>query len=102
MTDDLGGKLYVGDVKRDGVPFRRWFVGRFVQSGDLRQTDALEVKFSRHAEWYRQDASTANRTATSLVVSVKGEFSLQFSLDGLAWRSEWLCDSGRYVMWGPR
>lgn len=93
--------VHVGDAGADGQPYGAWFVGSFVGRG-LRRSTQLEVKYSAHTKPFRENGSTANRTATSLSICISGSCRYYFREGSKgAWRSVVLNRRGRYVMWRP-
>ena len=96
-----GDGVYWGDAIGDGRPHRGWFIGRFITDA-MRQSTAVEVKFSTHEEPYCEEGTTANRTATSLAINISGACEYRFL--GLArdkWISVPLTERGQYVIWEP-
>ncbi|MEW2411001.1 signal peptidase I [Streptomyces griseoviridis] len=87
--------VYVGDAGKDATVDRGWLLGHFKEHGDLRHSDAVEVKWGVHprgeqrAQWVRGEMRTA------LLVLVSGRFRMEFP-----GRSVVLERQGEYVVWG--
>ncbi len=88
---------HTGNAYDDGAERRGWLVGAFMPEGDIRATDAVEIKWATHpagdqrAEWTKDD------TRTTIVVLISGgTFEVQLT-GGVAG----LVEPGDYVMWGP-
>jgi hypothetical protein len=93
--------VYWGDAVGDGNQYGGWFVGEFTADGP-RRSPAVEVKYSTHKEPYCEKGSTANRTATSLSISISGACEYRFrgrTEDN--WTTVVLTERGQYVIWQP-
>lgn len=92
----MDDSVYVGNAGRDATLDRGWLLGHFVDPGDPRHSDAVEIKWGVHlpgeerAEWVRGEKRTA------LLVLISGRFRVE-----LAGRSVLLERQGDYVVWGP-
>ncbi len=96
-----GNALTDGKQCHDGRDAHGWFIGHFVEDGDLRKSDDVEVK------WYEPPPRelgefTANRSATSCLILVRGRFRLVFRAGVQAETHEVRLDrEGDYAIWGP-
>lgn len=86
-----------GNAEDDSRETRGWLLGHFIDAGDIRSTDALEVKWGVHppgderATWVTDDGRTA------LVVLVEGG---PFTVALTGGTAE-LRRLGDYVIYGP-
>lgn len=98
----LANAVYVGNAVKEGKDHGGWFVGAFLRDGSLRQNGGLEVKYSCHSHEYCERGSTANRTSTTLVINLSGEFTYFFRQGKRGkWSTVSLRRRGEYVIWTP-
>ena len=69
-------------------------VGHFVRGPDARLTGAVEVKVSAHRRGDARRTPVVNRTASTLVVLIRGRVRLRFPMRELILRQE-----GDYALW---
>ncbi len=87
--------VYVGNAGQDAALDRGWLLGHFKGVGDVRRSEAVEVKWGVHprgderAQWVRGEERTA------LLVLISGRFRV-----ALPGRSVLLERQGDYVVWG--
>ena len=94
---EAGPDLIVsGNAFADGGRHRGWFVGHFVRGPDPRLTGDVEVKVSAHRQGEARAKPVVNRTASTLVLLIRGRVRLRFPM-----RDVVLCREGDYVLWSP-
>lgn len=86
-----------GNAFADGAPYRGWFVGHFVRGAGLRRTEEVEVKVGAHPKGEAQAEPVANRTASTLVVLIRGKIRLRFATREVVLRRQ-----GDYALWSAR
>ncbi|EDY61878.1 conserved hypothetical protein [Streptomyces pristinaespiralis ATCC 25486] len=93
MNDHDG--VYTGNAGKDAALDRGWLLGHFKDAGDVRHTEAVEIKWGVHprgderALWVRGDRRTA------LLVLISGRFRVR-----LPGRDVLLAEQGDYAVWG--
>lgn len=87
----------VGNAEEDGRDTRSWFLGHFIEAGDMRSTDAVEVKWGVHPPGDKRAHWTNDDTRTTLVILVDGG---PFTVELITGSAE-LTKQGDYVIWGP-
>jgi uncharacterized cupin superfamily protein len=90
------GALHVGNAEDDGVDYRGWFVGSFLNAEDARSTEDVEVKWGLHPAGETRASWNQNETATTLCLLVSGRFNLDFDADLVT-----LARPGDHAVWGP-
>lgn len=66
---------YVGNANDDAGTNRGWLLGHFM-SDEVRNTDAVEVKWGIHPAGQRRDGWTATEQRTTLLLLISGRFRL--------------------------
>lgn len=87
---------HVGNAGTDGEAHRGWIVGHFVAAEDVRQTEAVEVKWGVHAAGEERSAWQADEPRTTVLILVQGRFRIDLSLG-----SHVLERPGDYAIWEP-
>jgi hypothetical protein len=76
---------------------RGWFLGHFFKDAtDPRFNPDVELKWAVHEQGSQRPCWAFNRTATTIVVLISGQYRLQFRD-----RDVVLHQPGDYVLWGP-
>jgi hypothetical protein len=89
--------VVLGNANADGAGSTRgWFVGHFIEQGDPRRTDAVEVKWGLHRAGESRPTPAPGADSTSLSILVRGRFRLTFP-DAEAV----LAEPGDYALWLP-
>jgi len=92
------GVVLIGNAANDGLAFRGWFVGHFVPAElGLRSSEAVEIKWGRHADGETRSDWAVSAVATSLSLVVRGRIRLYFA-DG---SEALLAEAGDYALWPP-
>jgi hypothetical protein len=89
MTD----MVYVGNAAVDGPANRGWLLGHFMPEGDLRRSDAVEVKWGIHPPGDERAQWVTGERRTGLHVLISGRFRIE-----LPGRSILLQRPGDYVV----
>jgi len=87
---------YAGNANSDADTNRGWLLGHFVAPGDVRSTEALEVKWGTHQAGQRRSGWTTDERRTTLVILVAGRFRIDLSVGTVL-----LERHGDYAVWGP-
>ena len=87
------GSWYAGNAVRDGEDHRGWIVGHFMNVGDVRQSEGVEIKWGIHASGEERADWQADETRTTVLLLVKGGLRLNLSVDSLVLEHE-----GDYAM----
>lgn len=86
-----------GNAKTDSQPFHGWFVGSFIPNNlSVRSSEDVEIKWGVHEPGEGQEEWTANKTATTISILVRGKDRIIFP-DG----EVLLENEGDYAIWGP-
>lgn len=85
-----------GNAFADGVAYRGWFVGHFVDAPDLRRTGDVEVKLATYRNGEARVEPALSRVASTLVLLIVGRVRLEFP-----GREICLCHEGDYALWPP-
>ncbi len=88
------GLIISGNAFADGARNRGWLVGHFVRGSDARLTGDVEVKVSAHRQGDARTKPVVNRTASTLVVLIRGRVRLRFPRREVVLRHE-----GDYALW---
>ena len=89
---------YTGNANDDGEKYRGWLVGHFVAEGDIRTSDAVEVKWGVHpAGQDRPDGWSVGEMRSTAIILVSGRMRTELSDGGTAV----LDRPGDYMVWGP-
>jgi hypothetical protein len=93
----MADNWYAGNANADGQRTRGWLLGHFLgDDGDVRATDAVEVKWGVHPAGERRDTWATDEQRTSLLLLVRGRFRLDLSVGSATLENE-----GDYAVWGP-
>jgi len=87
--------VYVGSAGKDATVNRGWLLGHFIEQGDPRHSDAVEVKWGVHPRGERRAQWVRGEVRTALLVLITGRFRMEFP-----GRSVLLERQGDYVVWG--
>ena len=86
-----------GNAEIDSRPYRGWFIGNFIPDDlNIRSSGDVEVKWGVHQPGEAQAEWTANKTATTISILVRGKDRIIFP-DG----EVLLEQEGDYAVWGP-
>lgn len=77
-----------------------WVIGHFIDEDILRRTDAVEVKWGIHLSGDSNAQYTANRSASTLSILIRGRFRLLFRV-GMQVEEVLLKNEGDYALWLP-
>jgi len=91
----MDGSVYVGHAGKDAALDRGWLLGHFKADGDLRHSDAVEIKWGVHTRGDRRAQWVRGEERTALQVLISGRFRVDFP-----GRSVVLERQGDYVVWG--
>ncbi len=95
-------RVYQGSAIFDGKQYAGWFIGQFITTNTVRESGAVEVKFSQHKEPYCEEGSTANLIATSVSINISGICKYLFrEREHDDWELVTLSKRGHYVLWLP-
>lgn len=88
----------VGNAERDGVPYRGWFVGRFIEGLEnlIRHTDDLEMKWGVHKAGEERPRWSYSKSATTVTILIEGRWFQEFPEETAE-----LSERGDYIFWGP-
>jgi hypothetical protein len=70
-----------GNAAADEATRKRggWFIGHFIDAGDIRQSGEVEVKWGiHHAGETNKDGFVADKSAKTMSIMVAGHFRLYF------------------------
>lgn len=87
---------HIGNAQDDGIDYRGWFVGSFVQAPDARATTDVEVKWGTHPAGDARPGWNPDEIASTLCLLVQGRFKLHFESQSVTFRRP-----GDYAVWGP-
>ena len=76
----MADNWYAGNANSDADTNRGWLLGHFVAPGDVRSTEALEVKWGTHQAGQRRSGWTTDERRTTLVILVAGRFGIDLSV----------------------
>lgn len=95
-------RVHWGNAIADGRQHAGWFIGKFISTNLMCQSEAVEVKFSQHKDPYCEEGSTANQTATSMSLNISGTYEYLFrEQEQDEWELVTLSERGQYVIWLP-
>jgi mannose-6-phosphate isomerase-like protein (cupin superfamily) len=80
----------------DRIEHRSWIVGAFMDPGDLRRTEDVEVKWGTHPAGDQRSGWRDEETRTTIVILVFGQFRID-----LSGGDHVLIRQGDCAMWGP-
>jgi hypothetical protein len=89
-------RWHFGNAAVDGAERRGWLVGPFMEAGDVRLTDDLEIKWEAHAGGERRESWFEPEDRTTILLLVSGRFQIELSVG-----TALLAEAGDYAMWGP-
>jgi len=89
-------RSHFGNAATDGLEHRGWIVGAFMDSGDLRMTEDVEIKWGTHPAGDKRANWEYDEKRTTVLILVSGRFRIDLSVD-----SHVLARQGDYAMWGP-
>jgi hypothetical protein len=90
------GALHIGNAEDDGLDYRGWFVGNFIEASDARSTTDVEVKWGIHPAGDARPGWNPDEVATTLCLLVRGYFKLHFAAHAVTFNRP-----GDYAVWGP-
>lgn len=90
--------IRTGNLDRDTLGERGWFIGHFAPEDHPFHSDNFEVKWSRLDEEEEKPSPAYNRCANTLLILVYGELEIDFPDAGKRLR---LKQEGDYVYFGP-
>ena len=90
------GAFYFGNAATDAKEHRGWVIGQFMEDGDVRQTDGVEIKWGVHSAGEERADWQGDETRITVLLLVKGRFRLDLSVETFVLEQE-----GDYAMWGP-
>lgn len=85
-----------GDALTDGVEHRGWIVGAFLNPGDLRLSEDVEIKWGIHPAGDQRAKWEDDKKRTTVLILVSGRFRIDLSVDSYV-----LVEQGDCAMWGP-
>lgn len=89
-----------GNAADQGSGRNGWFLGHFLGPGEPLRSDQVELKWTKHPQGETNGKFTANRTASTIMVLVRGAFRFTFLKDGAVQEAR-LEKEGDYAFWGP-
>jgi hypothetical protein len=89
----MTGKIHTGSAPLDAPANRGWLLGHFMPAGDLRHSEAVEIKWGAHPCGERRAQWVTGEIRTALIILVKGRFRVDFRD-----RSVVLAQPGDYVV----
>ncbi|MDG9703501.1 signal peptidase I [Streptomyces sp. DH37] len=91
----MDDNVYTGNAGADSPLDRGWLLGHFKDAGDLRHSEALEIKWGVHPRGEKRRQWVRGEERTTFQVLVSGRFRVEFP-----GRSVVLARQGDYVVWG--
>ena len=70
------GAFYFGNAATDAKEHRGWVIGQFMEDGDVRQTDGVEIKWGVHSAGEERADWQGDETRITVLLLVKGRFRL--------------------------
>src|ERR1700735_4189211 len=86
---------YVGNAIQDSADTRGWFVGHFLEAGNLRTSDEVELKWGIHPAGEAREGTVTDEARTTVLILISGRFRVDLSAG-----SHVLEKQGDYAMWG--
>ena len=86
---------YFGNAAADGPEHRGWFVGHFMDPGDVRMSKEVEIKWGIHAAGEERESWHGDEHRTTVLLLISGRFRINLSVS-----SHVLAEQGDYAMWG--
>lgn len=87
---------YFGNAIADGPEHRGWFVGQFMDPGDVRMSKDVEIKWGSHPAGEERESWQGDEHRTTVLLLISGKFQINLSVG-----SHVLSRQGDYAMWGP-
>lgn len=87
---------HVGNAAEEGGTHRGWVVGHFMEKGDIRFSEDVEIKWGIHPAGDERPEWVESEHRTTVLILVKGRFRINLSAC-----SHLLETEGDYAMWGP-
>jgi len=87
---------HFGNAAEEGLDRRGWVVGHFVEPGDVRTSNDVEIKWGVHRAGEGREAWHDEEHRTTVLLLIRGRFRID-----LAGASQVLTKEGDYAMWGP-
>jgi mannose-6-phosphate isomerase-like protein (cupin superfamily) len=87
---------HVGNALGEGQEHRGWIVGHFIDDGDIRRSEDVEIKWGVHPKGDERAEWQGDEYRTTVLLLVKGRFRIELDED-----SSVLQHQGDYAMWGP-
>ncbi|SFK89653.1 signal peptidase I [Streptomyces pini] len=91
----MDDNVYTGSAGPDAALDRGWLLGHFKDAGDLRHSEALEIKWGVHPRGERRRQWVRGEERTTFQILVEGRFRVEFPGRGVV-----LAERGDYVVWG--
>ncbi|MEV4839463.1 aminoglycoside phosphotransferase family protein [Nonomuraea sp. NPDC049486] len=88
-------RVYVGNAGVDGPLDGGWLLGHFKPPGDVRHSEAVEIKWGLHKPGDERARWVTGENRTALLILISGRFRVE-----LPGRSVLLAERGDYVVWG--
>jgi uncharacterized cupin superfamily protein len=89
-------KWHFGNTAVDGSERRGWLVGSFMDPGDVRSTEDVEVKWGIYSAGERREDWFEPEDRTTVLVLVSGRFHIDLDVGSAV-----LYEQGDYAIWGP-
>jgi hypothetical protein len=94
-TQESRARVLWGNASVDGAHHQGWFFGHFLEHAhDLRSTQTVEVKWSRHKAGEEKPQWKMTQQVVTLCVLIKGIVFIRFP-----WTECILAHEGDYVIW---
>lgn len=94
---DAANKWHFGNAASDSSDRRGWFVGQFMEAGDVRHSEDVEIKWGVHRAGEERQAWHEVERRTTVLLLVSGRFRINLDVG-----SHVLAHEGDYAMWGPQ
>jgi hypothetical protein len=89
-------KWHFGNAAVDGAERRGWVVGPFIEPGDVRMSNDVEIKWGTHPAGDRRENWFEEETRTTVLLLISGRFRIDLPVGAAL-----LGEPGDYAMWGP-
>jgi hypothetical protein len=89
----VAGNIYAGSAFADAAVNRGWLLGHFMPGGDVRHSDAVEVKWGVHPRGETRAHWVTGEQRTALIIMVSGRFRIDFPEESVV-----LAEPGAYVV----
>lgn len=87
---------HFGNAGSEGADRRGWFVGGFMDDGDVRMSKHVEIKWGVHEAGEQRANWQDEERRTTVLILISGRFRIDLSVD-----NQVLTRQGDYAMWGP-